>query len=170
MHSIIPQFNKDLKKKEVSLKKFLKKFDKQYVPKVQKYIDEADKQAWAETDCLSCANCCKVMTPTFTKSDLTRISAHFEMSEKDFFEKWLIKDEENSDRVNKVQPCQFLDLATNKCTIYEIRPHDCATFPHFHRKPFADFNHIYTQNIEFCPVTLKFVSLMQEKIERDYKW
>ena len=157
-------------KKKASLTVFLKKFDKQYIPKIQKHIDEASDEAWAKVDCLECANCCKVMTPTFTKADLTRISAHFNMTVKEFYDKWLETDKDNGDKVNRIQPCQFLDNKTNKCSIYEIRPLDCAKFPHFKRKPFADFNHIHEQNIAYCPATLVFVSRMQEKIEAEYKW
>ncbi len=170
MSALLTNFKKQLPKKRDSLKTFLKKFDKQFVPNVQKMIDEADKQAWAETDCLECANCCKVMTPTFTKADRVRISAHLNMTEQEFYDKWLMTDKDNGDKVNRIQPCQFLDLKSNKCSIYEIRPLDCATFPHFKRKPFAGYNHIHDQNIEYCPATFKFISLMQEKIEKDYKW
>lgn len=170
MKSIVPAFKRQLAKKRTTLKKFLKKFDRQFVPGIQKYIDQADRDAWAATDCLECANCCKVMTPTFTKADLKRISAHFNMSEKAFYEKWLMTDPDTGDRVNRIQPCQFLDKNTNKCSIYDIRPYDCAKFPHFNKKPFGDFNHIFEQNIEYCPATLKFVEKMQESIERDYRW
>jgi Fe-S-cluster containining protein len=92
------------------------------------------------------------------------------MTEQEFYDKWLMTDKDNGDKVNRIQPCQFLDLKSNKCSIYEIRPLDCATFPHFKRKPFAGYNHIHDQNIEYCPATFKFISLMQEKIEKDYKW
>jgi Fe-S-cluster containining protein len=161
---------KEYPKRKKELTTFLKKFDKQYIPKVQRHIDVASEETWNEVDCLACANCCKVMTPTFTAADLKRISAHFGMTEKAFFEKWLEKDPDNGDRVNRIQPCQFLDMKTNKCSIYAIRPEDCAKFPHFKRKPFADFNHIHQQNIQYCPATLLFISKMKDRIETEYKW
>jgi Fe-S-cluster containining protein len=67
-----------------------------------------DTKVWQEIDCLSCANCCKNMTPTFTKADVKRISAHLEMSAREFTEKWLVYEEEDKDWINKKQPCQFL--------------------------------------------------------------
>ena len=161
---------KEYPKRKSSLVRFLRKFDKQYIPKIQPHIDAASNETWAETDCLACANCCKVMTPTFTKADLKRISAHVGMTEQAFFDKWLAKDPDNGDRVNRIQPCQFLDLKTNKCSIYEVRPEDCAKFPHFKRKPFAGFNHIHEQNIRYCPATLLFISKMKERIEKEYTW
>lgn len=152
------------------LNAFLKKFDEKTVTGINAMVDEASDAAWKEVECLSCANCCKVMTPTFTKADLKRISKHLRMSEKDFYTKWLETDKKNGDKVNRIQPCQFLDLKDNKCSIYEVRPEDCAKFPHFKRKPFGDFNHIHTQNIEYCPATLKFITHLKEKVEREFEW
>lgn len=170
MTSILPSFKRTLKKKRTAFKLFLKRFDKFYIPKVSRYVDLASDKTWQETDCLACANCCKVMTPTFTKQDILRISSHLKMTPETFKEKWLMKSTDNNDLVNQKQPCQFLDLKTNKCSIYEVRPYDCAAFPHFKRKPFADFNHIHEQNIDYCPATFRFVTHMKEMIEKDYHW
>ena len=73
------------------------------------------------------------MTPTFTKQDLKRISAHFNQTPEEFTKKWLVRDK-NKDLVNKNQPCQFLNLKDNKCSIYAIRPVDCSGFPICQRK------------------------------------
>lgn len=168
--ALLSRLKKQLPLQRKSIRAFLKKFDKKYIRNISKLIDAASDETWAETNCLACANCCKVMTPTFTKSDLTRISSHFNMTEKDFYDKWLKTDEDNGDKVNRIQPCQFLDLQSNMCSIYAIRPHDCAQFPHFKRKPFADFNHIHEQNIEYCPATFMFVTKLQIKIEKEFVW
>jgi len=126
----------------------------------------ADKEVWAETDCLTCANCCKTMTPTFTQKDIARIAAHFNLTPAAFKEKWLYQERGGGDWMNRKQPCQFLDLSTNKCTIYEIRPDDCRKFPHHHKKPFADWVHVYKQNIEYCPATYRLVEKMMERMGR----
>lgn len=167
---LVKRHKLNFRKQAKSLRSFLKKFDSHYIRGINTLVSEASDKTWAEVDCLDCANCCKVMTPTFTKADLKRISSHFGMSEKAFYDKWLSTDPDNGDRVNRIQPCQFLNLKDNKCSIYAIRPEDCAKFPHFKRKPFGDFNHIHTQNIEYCPATLRFVSLLQDKIEAEYHW
>ncbi len=169
-NNLLTQHEENYQSQKKSLHRFLKKFDDKTVTGINALVDEASDAAWAKVDCLSCANCCKVMTPTFTKADLKRISAHFRMSEKDFYNKWLETDKKNGDKVNRIQPCQFLNLDDNKCSIYEIRPEDCAKFPHFKRKPFADYNHIHKQNIEYCPATLTFITHLQEKIESEFEW
>jgi hypothetical protein len=66
--------------------------------------------------------------------------------------------------MNKKQPCQFLNLKDNKCSIYAIRPVDCATFPHHTKKDFTEWVHVYKQNVEYCPATYKIVEKMMERV------
>jgi Fe-S-cluster containining protein len=110
------------------------------------------------------------MTPTYTATDLKRIAAHFNMSVKAFKEKWLMQDEDNKDWVNKTTPCQFLNLKTNKCSIYEIRPLDCSQFPHHHKKPFEFYNDTFSQNLDKCPATNELVLQLEKRIKQDYVW
>ncbi len=130
-----------------------------------------DKNVWKEVDCLTCANCCKTMSPTFTVRDVKRISAHLEMHPLAFREKYLYQEKKDNDWMNKVQPCQFLDLTSNRCSIYEVRPTDCSGFPHLTRKKMVDYIHVHQQNVQYCPATYKMVEKMKAlmdiiKIER----
>ena len=125
---------------------------------------ELHEDAFARIDCTRCANCCKTMSPTFTKTDIKRISKHFSQTPEEFTKKWLRKDRQG-DMLNKVEPCQFLDLKTNKCGIYEIRPADCAGFPHLPKRKMVDYMHVHKQNIEYCPATYKMVEKMQKLME-----
>ena len=126
---------------------------------------DIDKEVWKEMDCLSCANCCKKMTPTFTPQDLKRIAAHVNLSVNEFKEKWLKYEKTDKDWVNVSQPCQFLDLKTNKCSIYAVRPTDCASFPHLAKKKAIHYLHVHKQNLEYCPATLKFIELLKERVK-----
>lgn len=140
---------------------FLSKLEKNPPKDIQRIALAADKQAWAETDCLSCANCCKTMTPTFKPDDIKRIAAHLNMTSKAFKEKWLYREKAGPrDWMNVKQPCQFLNLTDNKCSIYEVRPADCSGFPHHDKKKMTDYVHVYKQNVEFCPATYKWVEKM----------
>ncbi len=167
---MLKKFKKELKEKKKPYKKFLKKFDEFYVADIEKMTAPIEKETWAKVDCLDCGNCCKKMTPTFTPTDVKRISAHLKMTQKAFKEKWLDVDEDNGDIVNKSTPCQFLDLEDNKCSIYEVRPSDCAGFPHFDKKDFGDYNHVYAQNLSFCPATMHFVGKLRKQIKKEYVW
>jgi uncharacterized protein len=150
--------------------KFLRKFDKKFIPGMLAPQLEFDKQVWQEIDCLSCANCCKTMTPTFTKADQTRIAAHLKMSTKELYDTYFATDDDNGDTVNSTTPCQWLNLKDNKCSIYDVRPDDCRGFPHHTKKRFDNFNHVYEQNIDKCPATFAMVQKMQTWIEAEYKW
>ena len=86
------------------------------------------------------------------------------MTPRAFREKWLYRDK-SGDWMNLKQPCQFLDLQTNKCKIYAVRPKDCAGFPHHTKKQMVDYMHVYKQNIAFCPATFRVVEILMEKIK-----
>ncbi|MFZ4059115.1 MAG: YkgJ family cysteine cluster protein [Ferruginibacter sp.] len=160
-------FNLQVKKQKRSFKSFLTRLEKNPPKGLHKTLEHIDAEVWAETDCLTCGNCCKKMTPTFTPADIKRIAAHFEMTPLAFKEKWLVFEKKDGDWQNKKQPCQFLNLKDNKCSIYPIRPADCAGFPHLTKKKTVDYIHVHQQNIEYCPATFKMVEklklLMQSK-------
>ena len=141
-------------------RRFLSIVQKQPPKGLKVLTAKLESEVWKEVDCLSCANCCKKMTPTFNNADVKRISAHFGQTAREFREKWLLKERgNNGDWLNKSQPCQFLNLKNNKCTIYEIRPADCAGFPHLPKK-LKDYGHVHKQNIEYCPAAYKLVEKM----------
>ena len=146
------------------MKGFLTRLEKNPPRGLDKLTQEADKETWGRTDCLHCANCCKTMSPTYTREDVKRISTHLGMTEQAFREKWLYKDK-SGDWMNVKQPCQFLDLETNMCNIYAVRPRDCAGFPHHTKKKMVEYIHMYKQNIEYCPATFRVVNIIMEKVK-----
>lgn len=123
-----------------------------------------DTAVWQEVDCLSCGNCCKTMTPTFKKADVLRIAAHLNMTPQEFRNKWLTLDDEGKDWINKKQPCQFLDMKTNMCSIYAVRPADCAGFPYLKKRKMSEYIHVHQQNVEYCPATVRMVEKMKEMV------
>lgn len=160
----LPSFKRLMNKNRRRFRYYLTRLETMKPKGLDKLSVELDKEVWAETDCLSCANCCKTMTPTFTKEDIKRISAHFKQTPKEFKDKWLFKERGTGDMMNKKQPCQFLNLKDNKCSIYEIRPVDCSGFPHHTKKHFTEWVHVYKQNVEYCPATYKLVEKMMERV------
>jgi Fe-S-cluster containining protein len=163
----------DFRRKAIRNKKglvtFLKKFDQLVPPELQEIVAEEDAKVWAQVDCTTCANCCKTMTPTYSKTDIRRISKHLRMSAKDFVEKWLYQDEDSGDWMNKNLPCQFLQ-PDNRCGIYEVRPLDCAEFPHHNKKPFDEYNETFVGNVSRCPATYELISQMKKRIENEYEF
>jgi len=157
-------FKQKVRHNKKRLRAFLNKIEKHPPRGIDTLTVTLEKDIWGEVDCLSCANCCKTMTPTFSPSDIKRISAHFGQTTDEFKKKWLRKEKKkDGDWINKVEPCQFLNLEDNKCSIYEVRPSDCAGFPHLPRK-MKDYAHVHKQNIEYCPATYKMVEKIIEKV------
>ncbi len=157
-------FRKNVLVNKKAFKRYLNKLQKNPPRGLDKIAAQADKEVWLQTNCLSCANCCKKMTPTFTVKDIKRIALFLKMTPAAFKEKWLFQGKKEKDWVNKKQPCQFLDLKTNKCGIYEVRPADCAGFPHLTKRKMTDYMHVHIQNIEYCPATYMLVEKMMERI------
>ena len=157
-------FKQKVRYHKKNFRRFLGKLQKQPPRGLDKMAEQLDTEVWKQTDCLTCANCCKTMTPTFTSKDIKRIAGHLEMSPAAFKEKWLYYDKKDKDWMNTQQPCQFLDLSSNLCSIYEVRPADCAGFPHLKKKKMVDYIHVHQQNVSYCPATYKMVELMMERL------
>ncbi len=155
-------FKQKVRHNAKQLRTFLTKLEKKNPKSLDKWAVTLSTEVWNEVDCLSCANCCKTMSPTFTPADIKRISAHLEMKPTEFKEKWLEYDKKDKDWLNQLRPCQFLNLKTNMCSIYEVRPADCAGFPHLTKKKMNEYIHVHKQNVEYCPATYKMVEKMKD--------
>lgn len=148
------------------LYRLLNRINRKAPRNTQSFAKKANEKAWKDLDCLECANCCKAMTPTYTNADMKRIAAHMEISVDEMKQRWLKKERGTGDWINKTTPCQFLDLKTNLCSIYEVRPADCAGFPHLHKRRFVDYVHVHKQNVSECPATFRMIETMNELIDR----
>ena len=164
----LKKFRITASRKKRSLSLFLDKLDKIVPVDMPELVAREDAAMWKEVNCMECANCCKTMTPTYTTTDIRRISAHLGMTSKEFKEKWLVKEEDTGDWVNTTQPCQF--LKNNKCSIYDVRPRDCAEFPHHNKKPFDMYNDTFKNNLVHCPATLNLVDRLKKAVEKEYEW
>ena len=163
----IENFKLRVRRKKKGLGEFLDKLDHIVPVDMPVLVAETDAAVWRDINCTTCANCCKAMTPTFRKPDIIRIAAHLQMKPKDFTARWLKKDDAG-DWVNVSQPCQF--LAKDKCSIYEVRPRDCAEFPHHNKLPFDAYNETYKNNLVHCPATFTLVERLKKAVERGYEW
>ncbi len=159
----IEYMKKSFRKNKKVYKKFLRGLEKRKIRGLDGLTIALNKKAFKRIDCLSCANCCKTMSPTYSKTDVKRISKHLGMSFQQYYDKYLEKDK-TGDYMNKSVPCQFLKK-DNKCSIYSVRPRDCSGFPHTQNKNFKLFiPDTHSQNIEYCPITMNIVENMYDLI------
>ena len=157
------RFREKVVQRRSRLRRFLTKIENNPPANLDHLVDEIDESVWKEVNCISCANCCRTMTPTYTFKDLQRISKHLNMTIKQFRAKWLYKDRQG-EWMNLSTPCQFLDRKTNLCTIYLVRPADCAEFPHLNKRKVTEYIHIHHQNVQHCPATFIMVEKLMEKV------
>ena len=158
-------------RKKKALTAFLKKLAKSNIKGLTKLTAAAEKATWEKINCQNCGNCCMTMTPTWKKSEVKRLATHLGMTYDEFYQKWLYTEESTGDIMNDSTPCQFFDQKNGLCTVYEFRPHDCATFPHLYRKDFVDQIEVYTANLHRCPATLVAVEHLEKAVkEISKKW
>ncbi|EMC46071.1 YkgJ family cysteine cluster protein [Streptococcus mutans] len=148
--------------KQKEHRKFLATLKKKAPKNLDKIVQEVHTEVFREIDCTKCANCCKILGPLFTESDISRIAKHFRMRLPVFEDMYLRVDEDN-DEVFKSMPCPFLG-EDNLCSIYDIRPKACREFPHTDRKKIYQINHLTIQNTLICPAVYLFVEKLQERL------
>lgn len=140
-------------------KKFLLGLKRKDARKVDEAFHDLHDAVFEETDCLSCANCCKTTSPIFYATDIDRLAKALRMKPGDFIEKYLRIDEDN-DYVVQSSPCPFLG-ADNYCAVYEDRPRACREYPHTNRKKMVQILDLTYKNTLVCPAVLEIVDRLK---------
>jgi Fe-S-cluster containining protein len=139
-------------------KQFLDRADKK---KVLKVLPDLHEEAFSNINCLNCAACCKSYSPRFKMPDIKRISKYLGMKETELIDKYLYQDNEG-DYVAKTKPCPFLG-SDNYCSIYDVRPTDCARFPYTDEDVLLKRPLITIKNSTFCPIVYFVLEKLIEK-------
>lgn len=155
---VLHNWQKRSKDKQKQFKNFLAKAEKNTV---LKELPQLHEEAFEKIDCLQCAACCKNYSPRFKTPDVKRISKHLGIKESVFIETYLRVDEDG-DFVVKSSPCPFLG-ADNFCSIYEVRPSDCARFPYTDEDVIIKRQQLTLKNATFCPITFYVLEKLTEK-------
>jgi uncharacterized protein len=155
------ELNKSRKRIEGENRKFYARLKKRPPAGIDDEVYRMDEEIFSGFDCLSCANCCKTISPVFKDRDIDRISRHFRMKPGEFTSRYLFLDEEG-DYVLKTSPCPFL-LSDNKCSIYEHRPYACKSYPHTGSLPLTKSVELVIKNSAVCPVVHEITQRLKEK-------
>ena len=133
---------------------------KRFLVKNKKRLEGMDVQVHAlhdkitkQTDCLSCANCCRSLGPRIIDKDLGRMAKVLRLKTADVIAKY-IRIDEDGDMVFQSMPCPFLG-SDNYCSIYESRPKACREYPHTDRKRFYQIFNLSVKNAYTCPIVYK---------------
>ena len=123
------------------------------------------KQVSEAIDCTACGNCCKKMQPILKKKDIDKLSVSLNIMPDKFITKYVNKDEDGKSIINQL-PCPF--LKDNKCTQYDSRPVDCASYPHLHKKDFVFRLIGVVNNYEICPIVFNVYEALKSKLKSEF--
>ncbi|MBK8518513.1 MAG: YkgJ family cysteine cluster protein [Saprospiraceae bacterium] len=141
---------------------FLKQISTQKEENILPLISDIHHRVFSETDCLTCANCCKTTPPLVIQEDVFRISRYLGISAKNFIKTFVIVDF-NGEMILKNVPCTFLNNQ-NACTIYEVRPEACRRYPHTNEKGYAKRKSLNLANTLICPAALKILRELKKAL------
>lgn len=142
-------------------RKFYNRLKKRPPANIDEEVVDLDQQVFAGIDCLQCANCCKTISPVFKDRDIDRIAKHLRMRPGEFTASYLYLDDEG-DFVLKSSPCPFLE-SDNKCSIYEVRPFACRSYPHTATLPLRKSWELVIKNSAVCPAVYEITELLKKK-------
>ena len=126
-----------------------KKLRRMKPEKLDELFHTLHEEVFAQIDCLSCAACCKTISPAVRDVDITRLSKTLKMKPSEISEKYFYRDEEG-DYVFHDHPCPFL-LSDNKCAVYQSRPGACREYPHTDRVHMHQILELTFRNASVCP-------------------
>ena len=85
------------------------------------------------------------------------------MKESSFIESYL-KVDEDGDYVVKSSPCPFLG-EDNFCSVYDVRPSDCARFPYTDEDVIIKRQNLTLTNASFCPITFYVLENLSKSLQ-----
>ncbi len=142
-------------------KNFTSRLRKKKPKDLDETVLEFHHQAFEKIDCLTCANCCKSISPIITNRDIDRISKHLKMKRSDLIDQYFEIDEDE-DYVFKETPCPFL-MPDNYCMIYDVRPKACREYPHTDRRKFHQILNLTYRNSFVCPAVYEVLEMAKAK-------
>ena len=120
----------------------------------------AHDQAFAEMDCLTCANCCSTTSPLLLNKDVETLAKHLKIKPGAFEERY-VKVDEDGDKVFRQTPCPFLG-EDRYCSVYEARPKACREYPHTNRKNMHQILDLTLANSLICPAVAKTMEAVRK--------
>lgn len=113
---------------------------------VWRHLDEVARQI----DCCACANCCRVMSPQLSARDVRRLADHLGIHKTQLIDDYLQPSDEKGKYAFAQLPCRFLH--EERCSVYDVRPDDCRSFPHLQKREFRSRLIGVVENCSICPI------------------
>ena len=132
--------------------------------KIDKIVLELYEEVLEHIDCTKCANCCKELETCFTKEEINSLTKNLNIDKNEFI-KQSTKPDQFGDKDKyylNSKPCQF--LTDKKCTVYELRPEECNSYPYLHKDNFNSRLIGVIENYEICPIVYNVYELLKQEM------
>lgn len=124
-------------------------------------VSETTAQVWKHVDCRTCANCCRMQRPVFTRIEAQRIAAYLGLTLEEMRARYLTSDADTGRYITRALPCPFLDGTL--CGIYAVRPAVCADYPHLHRNLRSRLWQVI-DNATVCPIVYNVLERLKTRL------
>lgn len=127
-------------------------------------VFEITRRVWAGIDCTACANCCRVVKPSFSEDEVDRLARRMGMDRSQFVENYLERSEAGSENPwqTRTTPCPF--LKDNRCSVYEDRPADCSKYPYLYEPDFAFRTMAMIGRTFTCPIVYEVMEELRKSL------
>jgi len=128
---------------------------KNYAPDaIDDLVKALSQKYFALIDCKECANCCRVLELEFTEPELHTIAKSMEQSIDEFKKRSVVE--------GIVRHCPA--LKGNLCSIYEVRPDVCRSYPHLEKRGFTSRLYGVLDSIGICPIAFNAFEELKAKV------
>ena len=118
-----------------------------------------------QIDCTVCANCCRVATVKVTERDAEKLAKRLGIGPARFLADYTEQSEDEGRLLKRNQDgCVFLD--GNLCSVYDVRPHACVTFPHLTRGAGSLISRLWDMPDRacYCPIVYNTLEAWKDEV------
>ena len=155
--------NSEIREEEnFEFRRFLKGEDSD---KIDQLVHELYEIVLEHIDCTKCANCCIELETCFSKKELDILIKHLQIDKEEFIAQSTKPDQfgEKDKFYLNSKPCQFLN--DRKCTVYELRPEECNSYPYLHKNNFNSRLLGVIENYAICPIVYNVYELLNQELD-----
>ena len=116
-----------------------------------------------QIDCTACANCCRVASVKIAERDIEKLAKRLGVSPSRFVAEYTREDAEEG-RVLKRNEGGCVFLEGNLCSVYDVRPHTCVTFPHLTRGSGSLLSRLWEMPDRacYCPIVYNWMEAVKD--------
>ncbi len=136
---------------------------------IDQIVQELYEKVLDRIDCTECANCCIKLETSFQIDEIDRLTKSLNIDKEKFITQSTKPDQFGDTNIVYLnsKPCQF--LKDNKCSIYELRPEECNSYPYLHKDNFISRLLGVIENYGICPIVYNVFELLKLRLNFKYR-